>query len=407
MTSEAGKPALLHIDRLGHKGDGIAPGPIFVPYALPGETIDAMVEGERGRLIAIRTPSPHRCEPFCPHFTECGGCATQHLDQETYQGWKRSLVVDALAQARVPADVAPLVDAHGDGRRRATFHARKGLFGFARFRSHALVDLDTCPLLTPGLNAALPACRALVGVLRTRDKPLDLLVTQTITGIDIDIRGSGPITETLRLTLAGLARKHDLARLSNHGDVILEARAPLVRFGKAETIPPPGAFLQATTAADTILAGLVAEGLGSAKRVLDLFSGCGTFALALADRVPVHAVDSDKPAIAALDKAARRTQGLKTVTTLVRDLFERPYLPDELKPFDAVVFDPPRAGAEAQAKKLAASSIRRIIAVSCNPATFARDAAILIAGGYRMGIVTPVDQFRHAGHVELVASFTR
>lgn len=407
MTSEAGSQTRLFIDRLGHRGDGIAAGPVFVPYVLPSETVDAEVEGDRGRLIAVVTPSPHRHDPFCPHFTQCGGCATQHLDDETYRAWKRGLVVDALAQARVEAEVAPIVDAHGEGRRRATFHARNGAFGFARARSHALIDLDACPLLTPGLNGALSTCRAIAATLRGRGKPLDCLVTETLTGIDMDWRGAGRLDEALRLRLADLARRHDVARLSNHGDVILERRAPAVRFGTVEVTPPPGAFLQATRAADALLASLVMEAASGAKRLLDLFSGCGTFTFALADRMTVHAVDSDKPAIAALDKAARRAQGLKSVTAQARDLFVRPYLAEELKPFDAVVFDPPRAGAEAQARRLAASTVKRIIAVSCNPATFARDAALLIAGGYRIGTVTPVDQFRHAAHVELVASFTR
>ncbi|MGH6883922.1 MAG: class I SAM-dependent RNA methyltransferase, partial [Hypericibacter sp.] len=381
--------------------------PVFVPYALPGEMVSAEVQGERGRLIALQEPSPDRIEPFCPHFTRCGGCAIQHLAAPAYQAWKRNLVVEALSQAGIEAPIAPLVDAHGKGRRRATLHARKGKVGFAEARSHDLVELDACPILVPELNQGLEAVRAFEKQLRGLGKPLDIVLTATITGLDCDIRGAGRIDDKMRLRLGELAARFDLARLSNHGDVVIERRAPVVRFGTVEVSPPPGAFLQATGEADKALTALVQEGLTGAKRVADLFAGCGTFGLALASSYHVAAFDSDKLAIAALDKAARRAQGLKPITATVRDLFHRPLLAEELKPFDAVVFDPPRAGAEAQAKRLAATKIKRIVGVSCNPTTFARDAATLIAGGYRLAKVTPVDQFRHSAHVELVGVFER
>ena len=397
----------LTIEALGHRGDGVAPGPVFVPFSLPGETIEAEVEGERGRLLRVIEPSGSRAEPFCSHFTVCGGCVTQHLAPQAYLDWKRGLVGVALRLGRIEATVAPVINAHGHGRRRATFHARGGKLGFAMARSHDLVDLDTCPLLTPALNESLPACHALATALSGANKPIDMLVTSTRTGLDIDFRGTGKLSDALRLKLADLAGRFDLARLSNHGDVILERRAPLVRFGNVDVSPPPGSFLQATEAADEALAGLVREAIGGAKKVLDLFSGCGTLGLALADRASIHAIDGDKAAIGALDRAARRATGLKPVTSAVRDLFYTPLTPAELKPYDAVIFDPPRAGAEAQAKRLAASSVRRVVAVSCSPTTFARDAGLLIAGGFKLGTVTPVDQFRHAAHVELVALFTR
>ena len=405
--NEADAPVELTIVRLGHRGDGVAAGPVFVPYALPGETVSAVVDGDRGRLVALQGPSPDRIEPFCPHFTSCGGCAVQHLAEPAYRAWKRALVVDALRQAGLDAPVDDLVDAHGRGRRRVTLHARKGKVGFAEARSHDLVDLDACPILVPELNRGLEAVRAIEKLLRGLGKPLDIVLTATLTGLDCDVRGAGRLDAALRLRLTDLAARFDLARLSNHGDVLIERRTPLVRFGSAEVSPPPGAFLQATEEADRVLTDLVREGLGKAKTVADLFCGCGTFALALAPASHVHAHDADKPAVAALERAARRTPGLKPVTAQARDLFHRPLLADELKPFDAVVFDPPRAGAEAQARRLAASKVRRVVSVSCNPATFARDAALLIAGGYRLARVTPVDQFRHSAHVELVGLFDR
>ncbi|WP_307437170.1 class I SAM-dependent RNA methyltransferase [Labrys monachus] len=397
----------MTIERLGHRGDGVAPGPIFVPYALPGEIADAEVEGERGRLVALHKASPDRIEPFCPHFTRCGGCAVQHLAEPAYRAWKRGLVVDALRQAGLDIAVEPLVDAHGRGRRRVTLHARKGKVGFAEARSHELVDLDACPILVPELNGGLEAVRAIEKMLRGLGKPLDIVLTATATGLDCDIRGAGRIDAALRLRLTDLAARFDLARLSNHGDILIERRAPVVRFGAADVSPPPGAFLQATAEADAVLTDLVREGVSGAKTVADLFCGCGTFALALAAAAHVQAYDADKPSVAALERAARRAQGLKPLTAQARDLFHRPLLADELKPFGAVVFDPPRAGAEAQARRLAASKVRRIVAVSCNPATFVRDAALLVAGGYRLARVTPVDQFRHSAHVEVVGLFDR
>ncbi|WP_413988805.1 class I SAM-dependent RNA methyltransferase [Labrys okinawensis] len=397
----------LTIERLGHRGDGVAEGPVFVPYTLPGERIEAEVQGERGRLVALHKPSPDRIEPFCPHFTHCGGCAIQHLSEPAYQAWKRGLVVEALGQSGINVPVEPLVDAHGRGRRRATLHARKGKVGFAEARSHELIELDACPILVPELNQGLEAARAFEKQMRGLGKPLDIVLTATLTGLDCDIRGAGRIDDKMRLKLAELAARYDLARLSNHGDVVIERRAPVVRFGNVEVSPPPGAFLQATAEADKALTALVQEGLAGAKRVADLFAGCGTFGLALAATCHVQGFDSDKPAIAALDKAAKRAQGLKPITATARDLFHRPLLADELMPFDAVLFDPPRAGAEAQSKRLAASRLKRIVGVSCNPTTFARDAAILIAGGYKLVKVTPVDQFRHSAHVELVGVFAR
>ncbi|GLS23420.1 putative RNA methyltransferase [Labrys miyagiensis] len=397
----------LTIERLGHRGDGVAEGPVFVPYTLSGERIEAEVQGERGRLVALQEPSPDRIEPFCPHFTRCGGCAIQHLSEPAYHAWKRGLVVEALGQAGIDVPVEPLVDAHGRGRRRATLHARKGKVGFAEARSHELIELDACPILVPELNQGLEAVRALEKQLRGLGKPLDIVLTATLTGLDCDIRGAGRIDDKMRLKLAELAARYDLARLSNHGDVVIERRVPVVRFGSVEVSPPPGAFLQATADADRALTALVQEGLIGARRVADLFAGCGTFGLALAATCQVQAFDSDKAAIAALDGAAKRAQGLKPITATARDLFHRPLLADELKPFDAVVFDPPRAGAEAQSRRLAAAKLKRVVGVSCNPATFARDAVILIAGGYKLVKVTPVDQFRHSAHVELVGVFER
>jgi 23S rRNA (uracil1939-C5)-methyltransferase len=400
------------IERIGHRGDGIAEtasGPVFVPYALPGETVLVERHGPRARLVAVEQPSPDRVEPFCPYFGRCGGCLAQHVGAATYGGWKRGILEGALHKARVTTGIGPLIDAHGAGRRRVTFHARtkdgQTRVGYMAAGSHDLVEIAFCPISEPGLAEAPRAALALARLLERSRKPLDLQVTVTETGLDIDIRGHGPLAAKARLRLVDAAAELDLARLSLHGEVVVERRPPSVPMGKARVVPPPGSFLQATAAGEEILSSLVLDGCEGARRVADLFAGCGPFTLRLAETREVHAVDGDGAALAALDKAARSTPGLRPVKKEVRDLFRRPLLPPELERFDALVMDPPRAGAEAQARQLAAAGVPTIVSVSCDAGTFARDAGILIAGGYRLERVVPVDQFKYSAHLELVGVF--
>lgn len=401
----------IRIEGLGARGDGVGPGPTFVPYTLPGETAVVERDGARARLLAVEDPSPDRIEPFCPYFFQCGGCVTQHLASEPYGAWKHGLVLETLRRARIEAEVAPLVDAHGEGRRRLTFHARhtpEGLrVGFMALRTHDLVAITHCPIGAPALLPSPAAALGLARRLERSRKPLDLQVTGTQAGLDVDIRGHGEVSPKLRQALVDAANELDLARLSLHGDIVVERRQPVVAMGRASVLPPPGSFLQATGLGEETLGALVVEACGGAKRVADLFAGCGPFSLRLAERAEVHAVEQDKAAMQALDRAARHTAGLRRVTTEPRDLFRRPLLTPELDRFDAVVLDPPRAGAEAQARQLAASKVPVVASVSCDPGTFARDAGLLIAGGYRLERVVPVDQFRHSPHVELVGVFRR
>jgi len=408
----------LLIDHVGHRGDGVALAgreAIYVPYTLPRETVEVEdVHGhpDRRRLLAIDTPSPERIAPFCPHFGVCGGCAIQHWQPDAYSAWKHNLVVETLRQAKLDCEVAPLIDAHGAGRRRITLHARLGTHdvlkvGFAAAQSHDVIPVDRCPILDPALNGALEAAWALAEPLIKIGKPLDIQVTATDNGLDIDVRGSGPLTSAMIATLSQIAEKHRLARLTRHGELVLMRNAPVVAIGAAQVTLPPGSFLQATTAGEEALATLVEQHAGRAKNIADLFCGVGPFALRLARRARVSAFDSDAGAVAALQKAATSTSGLKPVKAEARDLFRRPLMPPELRDYDAVVFDPPRQGAQAQCERLAASKVPVVIAVSCNAATFARDARILVDGGYRLEAVTPVDQFRHTPHVELVARFSR
>jgi 23S rRNA (uracil1939-C5)-methyltransferase len=408
----------LLIDHVGHRGDGVSLASheaIYVPYTLGGETVEVEeVHGhpDRRRLLAIEIPSPERIAPFCPHFGVCGGCAIQHWLPDRYRAWKHNLVVETLKQAKLEADVAPLVDAHGAGRRRITLHARMGTHdvlkvGFAAANSHDVIPVGRCPILDPGLKGALDAAWALAEPLIKIGKPLDLQATSTDNGLDIDVRGSGPLTSAMITTLSRIAEQHRLARLTRHGELVLMRNAPSVTIRTAQVTLPPGSFLQATTAGEEALAVLVEKHSGRAKNIADLFCGVGPFALRLAKKARVAAFDSDAGAVASLQKAATSTPGLKPVKAETRDLFRRPLMPPELRDYDAVVFDPPRQGAQAQSQQLAAGKVPVVIAVSCNAATFARDAKILVDGGYRLEGVTPVDQFRHTRHVELVARFSR
>ena len=408
----------LEIKRLGGRGDGIADtpaGPLYVPYVLPGETAEVDVwpgHPDRRRLVRVDVASPERIAPICPHFGICGGCALQHWDAARYRDWKRGLVVEALAWTGIDVPVDDVIDAHGEGRRRAVFHARRGQrdvleVGFAALRTHQLVAIDRCPVLAPSLDGAVQAAWSVAEILERTRKPLDIQVTASEAGLDIDVRGSGPLSPARVAELAQVAERLKLARLTRHGELVAQRAAPTLTIGRARVALPPGCFLQATAAGEAALAALVMDSCDGANHVADLFAGVGPFALRLAERMRVTAVDSDQAAIAALKRAAETTPGLKPVVTEIRDLFRRPLIAVELKRHDCVVFDPPRQGAEAQARALATSSVPLVIAVSCNPTTFARDARILIDGGYRLTRVTPVDQFRYSFHVELVALFER
>jgi 23S rRNA (uracil1939-C5)-methyltransferase len=408
----------LAIDHVGHRGDGVAyldGTAVYVRYTLSGETAEVeAVSGhpDRRNLLRVETASPQRIAPFCPHFGVCGGCAIQHWDAAHYRAWKRNVVVETLAQAKLDCDVAPLVDAHGLGRRRMTLHGRIGThdvlkIGFTAAHSHDIIPIDRCPILDPRLSGALDAGWAIAEPLIAVGKPLDIQITATDNGLDVDVRGSGPLPAPMIAKLASSAEKHRLARLTRHGELVLLRKAPTIRIGGAQLLLPPGSFLQATVTGEETLAAQVAERAGRARHIADLFCGVGPFALRLAAKARVAAFDSDAGAIAALQNAAAATPGLKPLKAEARDLFRRPLTREELRDFDAVVLDPPRQGAQAQSVQLAASKVAVVIAVSCNATTFARDARILVDGGYRIETVTPVDQFRHTPHVELVARFVR
>lgn len=400
----------LTIDRLGAQGDGVVDtgtGQVFVPFTLPGETVTVAREKDRATLMAVIEASPLRVEPACRHFTECGGCAAQHLEKTAYNDWKRDKVEQALKRSGIDIQVAATIPCEPGSRRRITLSARSTdagmLLGYNRALSHTIIDIEECPIAVPEIIAALPVLRGLAGLISNTPKPFHLTVTQTASGLDIAAADSGKPTEGGRAKASDFTIREGLARLSVDGEIIVEPKKPAILFGGVSVSPPPGGFLQAVATAESAMAELVVGHLGKAKKLLDLFAGSGAFALRLAAKSEVHAVEGDAAALAALDRGFRFATGLRRVTTEKRDLFRRPVTFKELNAFDGLVFDPPRAGAEDQSKQIARSDVPLIAAVSCNPVTLARDLRILIDGGYRLKSVTPIDQFLWSPHVEAVA----
>lgn len=401
----------LTIRRLGHHGDGIADGPVYVPLTLPGEEVDGELDGNRLPRPRILTPSPDRVTPPCRHFPACGGCALQHASDGFVETWKADQVRTALAAQGLDAPIRHISTSPPRSRRRATFSARRtkkgALAGFHARALDTIQQIPDCQLVMPDLSTWLPALEDLARIGASRRGELSVTVTQSRRGPDVDVTGGRDLDGPLRIDLSGWAQTHAAARLTWTGEPIVELAPAVQDFDGIETVPPPGAFLQATRHGETALRRSVAEAVQGAACIVDLFAGCGTFALPLTRGAAVHAVEGDAALLQAADRGWRGTPGLKALTTESRDLFRRPLLPSELDAYDAAVIDPPRAGAETQTRQLAAAGLLHIAAVSCNPQTFARDAAILVAAGYALRWIDVVDQFRWSTHVELAAAFTR
>ncbi|ESR24746.1 class I SAM-dependent RNA methyltransferase [Lutibaculum baratangense] len=407
-------PEILDIDRLGHRGDGIAAtaeGELFVPFTLPGEQVEIDRGGERPELLRVVRPAAERIAPVCRHFGTCGGCQLQHLAQEPYLAFKRGLVIHALRQRGLEAEVDPVIAVPHASRRRVVFSARRvkggAVLGYSERMSHTLVDVEECPILVPDLEAMIAPMRGWLPPLVSPKGDTRITVLDTQTGLDVAVeQGVTPSPRQISELAAGAAALR-LARLSLDGETLILRDEPVISFDGIRVTPPPGAFLQASAASEAAMAQLVLDGVGKAKKVADLYCGIGTFALRLGRKARVTAVEASQAALDALEKAARAGQGTKPLATLRRDLDRLPLTAPELKGFDAVVFDPPRAGAKAQAEELARSSVRRVVAVSCNPATLARDLKILSEGGFQIRFVRPVDQFVFSSHIECVAALER
>jgi 23S rRNA (uracil1939-C5)-methyltransferase len=423
---QAGKPDLpaseervLAISAMGARGDATTEGetgPIYAPYALPGEEVRARVAGGRAEVLEVLKPSASRQDAACRHFGRCGGCQLQHWSDEPYLAWKRDQVIDALSKRGFGAAIVePTIAAWGEGRRRAALHAARQnnqvRIGFIERGGARLTPISECPVLAPQLEATVLKLGALAELALPQRGEITLQCLLTDSGVDISIKGAGRVDLLHRAALEKLiaeANALNLARLSFDGDPIIERAKPTLRMGRAIVSPPPGAFLQPTALGEETLARLTLEALHGAKRVVDLFSGIGTFALRIAEHAEVLAAEGDTDMLAALKKAADGAGGvLKEVSTLRRDLLRTPLSTLEMKKFDGAVIDPPRSGARQQAEQIARAPIRKLAYVSCDPASFARDIKVLIEHGFTLTKITPVDQFRWSPHIEIVGALER
>ncbi|NKB56692.1 MAG: class I SAM-dependent RNA methyltransferase [Alphaproteobacteria bacterium] len=409
------------IANIGIQGDGIANGAgerYYVPYAAPGDRL-IITQGEQrkdGRFAKIEnvvTPGPDRIDPVCAHFGTCGGCSLQHLSNDAIAAAKRGFIVTAMGRRGFESiDVANTFVIDAGERRRVRLSVHKGrasIIGFKAARSRHVVDIRECPAIRPAIAALIDPLRALSGTLDAIGRKASILVTETDNGIDLLLRSDvfADLTLTDRETLAQFADHHDLARIAwdarGGAEPVAERRQPRLSFGDAAVRPPPGAFLQPSAAGEKAIVRTVVSTLSDAKRIADLYAGCGTLTFPLSRLAPTHAFEGDAEMIAAIRRAAAG----HPVTATERDLARMPLTPRELETFDTVVFDPPRSGAKAQAAQLAASKVVNIVAVSCNPATLARDLRILADGGYTVESVLPIDQFPWSPHVEAVAILRR
>ncbi len=399
-------PDLQPIVRLAARGDGITADGRFVPLAAIGDSVDFAVDPPR--II----PGPHHADAACAHYPACGGCQLQHLNDGAYTDFVMDRLLRVLP-AGLPAQTHPVALSPPRSRRRASLKALKRngrlSLGFHSEGTHALVDIADCPLLVPELMALLPPLRALLKARLKDGQGAGIAMTLCDDGVDLLLANVSAEGLAAIEALSEFAATHDLARLSVEGpggiDTLVERRAPTLIMGGVAVPMPVAPFLQATREGEAALVAAVLAAVGDTARVADLFCGLGTFALPLSQHAAVLAVDAAGPAVMALGVAARRAG--RRVEVQHRDLFRRPLAGKELSGFDAIVFDPPRAGAEAQARALAASAVPLVVAVSCNPNSFGRDAKILVEGGYTLTSLWPVAQFRWSSHVELVARFDR
>lgn len=388
---------------------------VHVPYTLPGEKIHLRAQGNKGRLLELIEPSKDRAEPFCPHFGTCGGCALQHANDKAYEAFKTDVIATNLTRHNV---TAPKIEApYRSGkkaRRRAGIGFAKtkdgAVIGFKEKKSHRLVSLDSCPLLTDRINALLPALQKLSGHIKGSGS---FFITETDSGIDLCITQADAPSLELRERYCAFAEEEDIARISVKTDPIPDAEPilmrdmPLISFEDISAPFPAASFLQPTKDSETFLTDFAKTHLAGAGKIADLFCGLGTFSLPLAKAgKKVAAFDCDPPAMQVLQKAA--TQNALPVTATKRDLFRDPLTAKELDKQDALLLDPPRAGAMAQTQEIAKTkTVGKLVYISCNPQTFARDAAILQESGFTMTLLQPVDQFPYSPHVELAAVFTR
>ncbi len=412
-----GPPVTVAIEAMGAQGHGIAHvggGKVFIPYTLPGESVRVELHGQKAVATQIETRSRERIEPLCKHFGTCGGCALQHWASSSYKEWKQGLVTSALSRAGADAQIEPLRSYPVSSRRRATFTARRSgagvELGYNAARTHAVIDLEECPILLPQIASAVPQLRgALIAAMPSRSEA-KISVTAAANGLDCAVEGPRllPAAHTKLVAALGAA---GFFRASWNGELVLLAAQPFVSFGGVRVALGPNAFLQAVEPCERDMADWVLDALVQARAVsgpvCDLFAGLGALTFPAARIAPVTAYEENPEAVAGLASAAKQAKGIKAVTAIRRDLFRNPLGPVELNKFTGIVIDPPREGAEAQAQALAASKAAAIAMLSCNPQSFARDAAILLSGGFKLSRLAAFDQFQFSAHVEIAALFER
>lgn len=400
-----------HIETNGYGTAKMGHGFVYVPFTLPGECAEIIVHGKYATYIALKEKSPERVDALCQHFGECGGCTLQHWRADAYRVWKRQLVIDALKKYGINSVVAPLIECKPYSRRRVTLTAsvtpQGQKVGFNRYLSHEIIALEECPVSHPELISQLRNIRELCAFLSSSVKRFHVTITRVQNGLDVALSDCIIHHESLRQEMINAALSYGMIRLSVDGEVLIEREKPVIYFGDVRVEFPSGGFLQATCEAENAMGNIILTHLKKTKNALDLFSGVGTFALRMAKKMNVHAVENDEKALENLSSAARFSTGLKTVTCEKRDLFRYPLSVKELECFESVVFDPPRAGAEGQVRELAKATVSRVVAISCNPTTFARDLSLLVAGGYTIEKITPIDQFLWSSHVEVVAVLSK
>lgn len=408
------------VDTIGAYGDGVVTvdaEKIFVPYTAPSDHIKLETRGQKGQLLELLNAGPDRMDPPCAYYGRCGGCAFQHVTRDFYVKWKKAQIVSALVAAGISeAPIANMVEIDPATRHRAQFSVQRSgkdvQLGYFEKRSRNIIPIDNCLVLHPKLQAKLKALRALAGAVPREWASFSIAVTLYSNGLDVNFISSKRLSEPTPTGMQSLAKMMadvGVIRVSLGGEVLMAINQPVISFDGISVSPPPGAFLQASQMGQAALIGLVVTAAKDSKKIIDLFAGCGTFSLPLSKTATVEAVDSDAGAIGALKTAAAVAQGYKAnpVKTGIRNLFENPFRASELNKFDAIVIDPPRAGAIEQMREIAVSKVRRVVSVSCDLKTFSRDAKILLEGGYVLTQLTPVDQFVYSPHIELVGVFER
>ncbi len=416
--------AEVTIDRIGRHGDGVAAldiGTVYVPATAPGDRVSVALTNQglgrlQGRMLEVLSPGPARIKPPCPHFTQCGGCKLQHLEDQVYANWKRGLLLCALNRNGLTANTIEDLHRSAPGsRRRATFAVVRRnadtIVGFHAHHSRQVIDLAVCPVVASPIANLIPAIRRWAATALKADEAANVFVAQTDSGLDLLVRTAACLSSDGRDSLVGLLSEHDLARIAwapsrrDGAEVLAEARQVRAVHGDTPVDLAPGAFAQATPDGEAALVGFVRREADGARKATDLFCGSGAFALPLArNGCEVFAVDIDKTSVANLRAAARQAR-VPNLGVEQRNLMRRPIPAGRLTGNDVVILDPPRVGAKAQMAEIATSQVPCIIAISCNPASFARDAQILIHQGYVLSRILPVDQFIWSPHLEIAARF--